>query len=96
VNDADVAVAVALAPAVSVVAEPTAVPELVQDEAEGPHSKKDTVPAGLPPVVFPLTVTTSAFVFPSWMVLAEGWVAVVEFAAVTVKHSVGLPSEDVR
>jgi hypothetical protein len=89
VNDADVAV-----PPLNVTAPPTAGPPLPQPLAlvNGPQAKKLTIPVGVPALL--LTVAWSVFELPRTIVDEFGLLAVVELAAVTVKHSVLLPSED--
>jgi hypothetical protein len=52
---------VLFAPADTDTGEPTGVPPLAQLEAEGPHTKKLTLPVGLPPVALPETVAESVF-----------------------------------
>jgi hypothetical protein len=91
VNDGEVAVT-----PVNGTALPTAVPPVAQPLAvvNGPHSKKLTVPVGAGPPALPLTVALSVFEPPSGIVDRVGLVAVFEVAAVTVKHSVLLPSAD--
>ena len=95
-NDADVAVAVLLGPAVTPIAPPTALPPFAQPLAlvSGPQAKKLTVPLGLPPVTFPVTVAWSLFEPPMVMPFDPGVLAVTDDACVTVKHSVLLPSAD--
>jgi hypothetical protein len=92
VNDGDVAV-----PPLNVTALPTGLPPpLAHPSAvvKGPQTKKFTVPAGVGPPALPVTVALSVFETPKMIVDAVGVVFVVELAAVTVKHSVLLPSED--
>jgi hypothetical protein len=91
VNDGDVA-----APPVKMTAPPTAVPPTAQPSAlvNAPQAKKLTVPVGIPLVGSPVTVAWSVFEAPTVTIGDVGALAVVELAAVTVKHSVLLPSED--
>jgi hypothetical protein len=95
-NDADVAVAVLLAPALTPTAPPTGLPPVAQPLAlvSGPQAKKLTVPLGLPPVTLPVTVAWSMFEPPMVMPFDPGVLVVTDDAWVTVKHSVLLPSED--
>jgi hypothetical protein len=90
-----VAVAVLPMPDVSA-ALPTAVPPDAHPEAlaNGPQAKKLTLPLGLPPVLFPLTVATSVFVPPSGIELLVGAEVVLVDALPTVKHSALDPSLD--
>jgi hypothetical protein len=88
-NAADVAI-----PPVTGTALPTGLPaEQPLAPGSGPHAKKLTVPVGVTPVT-PATVALSVFELPSVMLDVVGVVFVVELAAVTVKHSVLLPSAD--
>jgi hypothetical protein len=91
VNAADVAV-----PPVKVTVPPTVIPPLAQPSGvvKAPQTKKFTVPVGIGPLVLPVTVALSVFGAPTPTLEAVGVVFVVELAAVTVKHSVLLPSED--
>jgi hypothetical protein len=88
VNDDEVAV-----PPLSPTPPPTAVLPLPQPSAlvKGPQTEKFTVPIGVPAVL--LTVAWSVFEPPRVIVGAVGVLAVVELAAVTMKHSALLPSE---
>jgi hypothetical protein len=92
----ELAVAVFPAAPLSVTGEPTALPPLAQPDAlaSGPHTKKLTVPVGLPPVALPLTVAESVFWPPSWIELLCGLELEVEDAWPTVKHSPLDPSLD--
>jgi len=73
---------------------PTACPPLGQPEAlaKGPHTKKLTVPLGLPPALLPVTVAAS--VLPAAMVVVAlvGVLVTDELALATVKHSPAEPS----
>ena len=92
VNDADVAV-----PPLNVTALPTGLPPpLAHPSAvvKGPQAKKVTVPAGIGPPELPVTIAVSVFEPPRMSVDKVGLLAVFELAAVTVKHSVLLPSEE--
>ena len=66
-NPGDVAVAVFPAPALSATGVPTASPPLPHPDAaaSGPHTKKLTVPVGLPPTELPVTVAESVLSAPS-------------------------------
>jgi hypothetical protein len=92
VNDGDVAVP----PAVNATPPPTAVPPLAQSLAvvKKPQTKKFTVPVGIPPAELPLTKALSVFGSPRATVERPGLLVVPASAAVTVKHSVLLPSDD--
>ena len=84
-------------PPLKVTALPTGLPPpLAHPSAvvKGPQTKKFTVPVGAGPPWLPVTVALSVFELPSTMLEAVGVVFVVEVAAVTVKHSVLLPSDD--
>jgi len=92
VNDVDVAV-----PPLNVTVLPTGLPPpLAHPSAvvNGPQTKKLTVPVGVGPPALPVTVALSVFETPRMTVEAMGKVFVVELAAVTVKHSVLVPSAD--
>jgi hypothetical protein len=91
VNAAEVA-----EPLVNVTAPPSAVPPAAQSLVlvSGPQVRKLTVPVGVPPVAFPVTVALSVFESPRVIVGTVGVVEVFEIAGVTAKHSVPRPSED--
>jgi hypothetical protein len=96
VNAVELAVAVFPAAGASETGVPTAFPPVEQPLApgSGPQAKKLTVPAGLPPVALPLTVAWSGFEAPMVTVVEDGVLVVAALAAVTVKHSALLPSDD--
>jgi hypothetical protein len=96
VSVGEIAVAVFPAPGVTSTAGPTGVPPLGQPSAlvKGPHAKKLTIPVGFPPVALPVTVAWSVFASPRMIGECVGVLTVVGLAAVTVKHSVLLPSEE--
>lgn len=104
VNVADVAVAVLLDPAVRSTGEPTGVPLVQALEPDGcaesgPHTENDTVPVGLPSVLFPATTALSELLCPNVIELCAGIVVVevevdVDAGAVTWKHSEEEVSED--
>jgi hypothetical protein len=97
VNVTDVAVDVLFAPGVNITdPEPTAVPPLAQPLApvRGPQTKKVTLPVGVPPVGFPVTVALSVLPAPSEIEADAGVVAVIVLPLLTAKHSVPLPSFD--
>jgi hypothetical protein len=99
VNDCDVAVATVLllGSAVTPTPFPTELPAPAEQPVAlvgGPQTKKLTIPVGLPPVALPVTVAWSVFDSPSVRVEKPRVVEVFELAAVTVKHSALLPSED--
>jgi hypothetical protein len=79
---------------VRVTALPTAIPPVAQPAALviGPQTEKVTVPVGLPPVPFPVTVAPSVFVAPSVIALLPGVEEVPADADATVKHSSPVPS----
>jgi hypothetical protein len=66
----------------------------VQSVALDPHSKKVTVPVGVPPIPFPVTVTLSVFEPPRAIEELCGEDFVDEEACPTVKHSPAEPSID--
>jgi hypothetical protein len=76
--------------------EPSAVPPLVQPVADGPHTKKLTLPVGLPNVAFPFTVALSVFEPPIVIVAFVGLLVMPSEVVVTVKHSLILPSLEDR
>ena len=92
-NFAEVAVARFPEPGATGTWLPTACPPLGQPEAPamGPHTKKLTVPLGLPPAVLP--VATALSVFPAAMVVVAlvGVLTTDEVAVTTVKHSPAEP-----
>jgi hypothetical protein len=96
VNAVEAAVAVFPAAGATVTGVPTAFPPLEQPLApgSGPQTQKPTVPVGVPLVVLPLTVAWSVFETPIVTVVEDGALVVPALAAVTVKHSALLPSED--
>jgi hypothetical protein len=80
VNAEELAVALLLAPALTLTALPTCVPPVVQLEADGPHTKKLTLPVGLPPALLPVTVAESLVLAPSVIVVLPGVDAVLDDA----------------
>jgi hypothetical protein len=89
----------AAAPPLNVTAPPTGLPPGEQPlpfgaVVNGPQTEKFTAPVGIGPPVLPVTMAWSVFDSPSARVEEPGVVEVLELAAVTVKHSVLLPSED--
>jgi hypothetical protein len=60
----------------------------------GPHTKKPTVPVGVPATSLPDTVAESVFGSPSATVLLLGEELVLDDAAPTVKHSAVVPSAE--
>jgi hypothetical protein len=89
----------AAVPPLNVTAPPTGLPPVEQlltfgAVVNGPQTEKLTVPVGVGPPVLPVTVAWSEFDSPSVGVEEPGVVEVFELAAVTVKHSVVLPSEE--
>ena len=66
------------------------------DVSSGPQTEKLTVPAGVPPVELPVTVTESDVAAPSRIEPSAGVEVVLLSAGVTVKHSVAEPSLDAR
>jgi hypothetical protein len=99
-NDGELAVAVlGLIPAVTVMALPTVLlpveqPLTLGTVVSGPQAEKLTVPVGVGPPGLPVTVAWSVFGAPRTTVEEPSVLAVVELAAVTVKHSVVPPSKD--
>lgn len=94
VNDEDVAVAVPADAAVNDTGEPTAAPPLAQPVAlaNGPHTKKLTVPVGLPPALLPVTVAASVFCAAKLIDELCGLELVVVDPWPTMKHSPVEPS----